>query len=49
MNTYYHYEYSNGTQFTSFANWTILSIYLKRKGVELPKLIGRWNIKIKNK
>lgn len=47
MNTYYHYEYSNGTQFITLANWTILSVYLKIKGVELPKLIGRWNIKLK--
>lgn len=44
MNKYYHYKYSNGLQFVSIANLTILTAFF-HEGSEKPKLIGIWRFK----
>jgi hypothetical protein len=44
MNPYYHYKYSNGLQFVSTANKTIIKLKTDF-GCETPKLIGVWRFK----
>ncbi len=46
MNNYYHYSYSNGTQFVSTAALPLIEMYFNTKHKhELPNLIGVWKFK----
>jgi hypothetical protein len=44
MNPYYQYKYSNGFQFISLANPTMLTCDF-HEGSEKPKLLGIWRFK----
>ena len=47
MNPYYHYKYSNGLQFVTFAPHVALKMWLKlnNEESEYPVLLGIWRFK----